>query len=64
MLSMASRTISCRWASSRPVDPARLTGPAPLIGKEIHVHRVALHETGATPDLRSQHLSRDGTLEG
>ena len=24
--------------------PVRLTGPAPLIGKEIHVHRVALHE--------------------
>jgi hypothetical protein len=22
----------------------RLTGPAPLAGKEIHVHRVALHE--------------------
>ena len=22
----------------------RLTGPAPLTGKEIHVHRVALHE--------------------
>ena len=24
--------------------PVRLTGPAPLTGKEIHVHRVALHE--------------------
>jgi len=24
--------------------PVRLTAPAPLIGKEIHVHRVALHE--------------------
>ncbi|HYT71261.1 MAG TPA: hypothetical protein VEK78_07740 [Gemmatimonadales bacterium] len=24
--------------------PVRLTGPAPLAGKEIHVHRVALHE--------------------
>ena len=23
--------------------PGRLTGPAPLSGKEIHVHRVALH---------------------
>ncbi len=23
--------------------PVRLTGPAPLSGKEIHVHRVALH---------------------
>ena len=24
--------------------PVRLTGPAPLTGQEIHVHRVALHE--------------------
>ena len=24
--------------------PVRLTAPAPLTGKEIHVHRVALHE--------------------
>jgi hypothetical protein len=24
--------------------PVRLTGPAPLTSKEIHVHRVALHE--------------------
>lgn len=24
--------------------PVRLTGPASLTGKEIHVHRVALHE--------------------
>jgi len=24
--------------------PVRLTGPAQLIGKEIHVHRVALYE--------------------
>ena len=24
--------------------PVRLTSPAQLIGKEIHVHRVALHE--------------------
>jgi len=24
--------------------PVRLTGPAPLTGKQIHVHRVALHE--------------------
>ena len=24
--------------------PVRLTGPAPLTGKDIHVHRVALHE--------------------
>jgi hypothetical protein len=24
--------------------PVRLTGPAPLTGKEIHVHRVALHQ--------------------
>ena len=24
--------------------PVRLTGPAPLTGKEIHVHRVALYE--------------------
>ena len=24
--------------------PIRLTGPAPLTGKEIHVYRVALHE--------------------
>ena len=23
--------------------PVRLTGPAPLTGKQIHVHRVALH---------------------
>lgn len=24
--------------------PVRLTGPAPLAGKQIHVHRLALHE--------------------
>lgn len=31
--------------------PVRLTGPAPLTGKEIHVHRVALHECQACGHL-------------
>ena len=31
--------------------PVRLTGPAPLIGKEIHVHRVALHECSSCGHL-------------
>ena len=31
--------------------PVRLTAPAPLIGKEVHVHRVALHECQACGHL-------------
>ena len=38
--------------------PVRLTGPAPLPGKEIHVHRVALHQCRSCGHLMPTHAGQ------